>query len=202
LVLSALSGFGIARGDDLEQARLHAQKGLAAYALGHYAQAAGEYEQSFSLHADPALLYNAAQAHRLAGNKPRALLLYKNYLRLFQNVPNRDEVERHITELEQAIESEKQAVSAPPTEPMPSEKTPLSAAAPAAKVQVTASQAPTASRADLTARAPERKRVQPWVWGVIGGAAAVALAVGLGVGLGLSSSPIDPTPSIGRAMVH
>jgi hypothetical protein len=40
------------------------------------------------------------------------------------------------------------------------------------------------------------------VWGVIGGAAAVALAVGLGVGLGLSSSPIDPTPSIGRAMVH
>ncbi|HEY7953664.1 MAG TPA: hypothetical protein VII38_00165, partial [Polyangia bacterium] len=157
-------------------------------------------EQSFSLHADPALLYNAAQAHRLAGNKPRALLLYKNYLRLFQDVPNRSEVERHIAELEQAIDSEKKAVTAPPTEPMSAAKGP--ATAPAAAIPQTASPAPATTRADLTARAPERKRVKPWVWGVIGGAAAVALAVGLGVGLGLSSSPIDPTPSIGRAMVH
>src|SRR6185503_10572696 len=107
LVLSALFGFGVARGDDLGQARMHAQKALAAYALGRYAQAASEYEQSFALHADPALLYDAAQSQRLAGNKPRALLLYKNYLRLFENVPNRAEVGRHITELEQAIESEK-----------------------------------------------------------------------------------------------
>lgn len=183
-----------ARADDVAQAREHAQKGLSAYALGQYARAASEYEQAFALKADPALLYNAAQAQRLAGNKARALLLYQNYLRLFQDQPNRPEVERHITELQHAIESEKQAQSAPPTVPLPEH-----GAAPA--TAATAPQETSTTRADLTATAPERKRVKPWVWGVIGGAAAVALGLGLGLGLGLSQTS-DPTPSIGRAMVH
>src|SRR6185436_3078335 len=64
-----------------------------------------------------ALLYNAAQAHRVAGNKQRALLLYQNYLRVYgKQVKNRDEVERHIQTLQRAIDSEVQSQTAPPTE--------------------------------------------------------------------------------------
>ncbi len=61
-----------------DAAHLHYEKAEAAYALGNYAKAADEFEQAFELKPDPAILYNAAQAHRIGGNKTRALLLYQN----------------------------------------------------------------------------------------------------------------------------
>ena len=72
-----------ARADDQRgEARAHYEKGTAAYALGRFADAAAEFEQAFTLKPDPALLYNAAQAYRLAGDRDRALQLYKSYLRV------------------------------------------------------------------------------------------------------------------------
>ncbi|HZS40589.1 MAG TPA: tetratricopeptide repeat protein [Polyangia bacterium] len=109
---------GRAAATDLEDAKAHYEKGVGYYALGKYAEAAGEYEKAFELKSDPALLYNAAQAHRLAGNKERALLLYQNYLRLFDKVQNRGEVQRHVAELKRAIETEKRAQASPPTHPI------------------------------------------------------------------------------------
>ena len=64
---------------------------MAAFGLGHYAAAAEKYEAAFSLRPDPALLYNAAQSYRLAGNKPRALELYRNCLRLYPNFRNAED---------------------------------------------------------------------------------------------------------------
>src|SRR5258708_594302 len=99
-------------------AKEHYKKGLSLYALGKYSDAAAEYEAAFELEPDPALLYNAAQAHRLAGNKPRALTLYQSFLRMF---PEKDDgsVARHITELRSAIEAEGRAQRSPPTSPRP-----------------------------------------------------------------------------------
>jgi tetratricopeptide (TPR) repeat protein len=108
---------GLARAADTDDARAHYEKGLAAFALEHFSEAAEEYEKAFQLKPDPALLYNAAQAHRLAGNNDRAVRLYRNYLRIFgKKAANRDEVTRHIHELEAALESQHRAQSSPPTD--------------------------------------------------------------------------------------
>jgi tetratricopeptide (TPR) repeat protein len=109
LSLSALLAPRAHADNEVLEARQHTEKGLAAYGLGHFEEAAAEYEKAFSMKPDSALLYDAAQAHRLAHHNERALQLYKSYLRLFENVPNRDEVERKINALEQTIANEKAA---------------------------------------------------------------------------------------------
>src|SRR6185312_16914961 len=78
LLSSATAGAAEAGGSDADEARAYHEKAKAAFALSHYAQAAEFFEKAFELKADPALLYNAAQSHRLAGNKQRALTLYQN----------------------------------------------------------------------------------------------------------------------------
>ena len=106
-------------GKEREEARAHFEQGNSAFALGRYAAAALEYEKAFALRSDSALLYNAAQAHRMANNKARALELYQNYLRVFPKVTNREEVQRHIATLKTAIETEQRSQSSPPTAPVP-----------------------------------------------------------------------------------
>ena len=88
-------------------ARKAYDEATAAFGLGHYAEAAQKYETAFSLRPDPALLYDAAQAYRLAGNRRRALELYRNYLRLYPNRQNADEARNQVATLTKAIEEEK-----------------------------------------------------------------------------------------------
>src|SRR5262245_51516645 len=98
-----------------EDAKAHYKRGFAAYGLGRYAEAAREYEKAFELNPDPALLFDAAQAHRLAHNDKRALELYENYLRLFDKAKNRDEVLRKIEEIKRELAQK----PATPTAPAP-----------------------------------------------------------------------------------
>jgi tetratricopeptide (TPR) repeat protein len=83
-----------------EAKRLYAE-GKAEYAQGHYAQAVTLFEQSYALTQSPALLFNMAQAHRLAGPEhcSDALALYKSYLASSPDAENRREVEERIDEL-------------------------------------------------------------------------------------------------------
>jgi tetratricopeptide (TPR) repeat protein len=83
-----------------ESARSFYEKATSAFGLGDYARAADLYEQAFELRADSALLYNAAQSHRMAGHKERALQLYKNYVRLFPDSRQTPDARRHAAELE------------------------------------------------------------------------------------------------------
>jgi hypothetical protein len=99
MVVATLASGERARAGDKEAARAWAEKGAAAYALTHYAAAADNFEKAFEAQPDPALLFNAAQAHRLAGNNERALALYRSYLRLPGKLPKRSEVEKRIAEL-------------------------------------------------------------------------------------------------------
>ncbi|HVV48611.1 MAG TPA: tetratricopeptide repeat protein, partial [Polyangia bacterium] len=103
-----------------EDARAYNQKATAAFALGKYAAAAEYFEKAFELKPDPALLYNAAQAHRMAGNKERALALYQNYLRVYGGTPGaRTDVEKHIEELKKAIDHDREVANSPPTNTEP-----------------------------------------------------------------------------------
>jgi tetratricopeptide (TPR) repeat protein len=79
---AAIAHGSIAFADD-KGARLHFQRAQAAYGLGEYAKAAIEFESAYALKPAAELLFDAAQAHRLAGNGPRARLLYENYRRIY-----------------------------------------------------------------------------------------------------------------------
>jgi tetratricopeptide (TPR) repeat protein len=188
------------------------EKGTAAYALGHYDEAAAAYEKAFSLKPDPALLYNAAQAHRQAGNKKRALMLYQNYVRLYPGrVPNRAEVDRIIGSLKQAIESDQRASSAPPTEtaapgrdygPEPEPRPASAAPPPASEPSPATAVAPTPSARRLTETPPEKPLVKkPWFWAVVAGA-VVVVGVGVGLGVGLGTADRNPHPSLGALKVN
>jgi hypothetical protein len=84
----------------IEAKRLYAQ-GKAEFAQGRYVQAAELFERSYALSESTALLFNMAQAHRLAGpgHCATAVRLYQSYLAAEPTAENRKEVEERITEL-------------------------------------------------------------------------------------------------------
>ncbi len=100
----------------------------AAFGLGRYAEAAEKYEAAFAIRPDPALLFNAAQAYRLAGNKPRALELYRNYVRLYPDGTNATDARTHTESLKKAIDEEKAHPPKVPVTPLPSATSPQPAA--------------------------------------------------------------------------
>jgi hypothetical protein len=102
-----------ARADDAADAKTHYQKATAHYAVGEYHDAAMEYEAAYKAKQDPALLYNAAQSHRLAGDNPKALLLYRNIVKLYPTSKYAGESKDRIGKLEQAIAT----TTSPPNQP-------------------------------------------------------------------------------------
>ena len=202
----ALAAAGPAQAGDTEDARAYTDKATAAFALAHYAAAAEDFEKAFELRPDPALLYNAAQSHRLAGNKERALVLYKNYLRLYAKRDKRTEIEARIDELEKAIAHDRAIEGKPPnnTEPIAggTTVTPLGAGtpAPAPAAMVPQAEPPPSTAPALVAQpAPPGQEdslvKKPWFWAATAGAVAAGVAVVLLLTMGGSK---DPAPSIGR----
>jgi len=104
-----------AHADEVSEARQHYQRAQTHYAVGEFADAAREYQAAYKLKPDPALLYNAAQASRLAGLHRQALLLYKNYVNFYARERNVADARAHIARLEPLVAQEEQAKNAPPT---------------------------------------------------------------------------------------
>jgi len=86
----------------VDQAREHYRKGTAAYNLGHYAEAAREYEATYELTLDPAALFNTAQAYRLSGETQKAIAAYKGYLRAAPQGSQREVAQQKLDELTRA----------------------------------------------------------------------------------------------------
>ena len=99
---------------DEAAAKLHYEKGTAAYALGDFVEAARQYEEAFRLKLNPALLFNAAQAQRRAGNRQRAIELYENLLRVFPTGSGHEKARQHLDELRRSVGMALPATSAPP----------------------------------------------------------------------------------------
>jgi tetratricopeptide (TPR) repeat protein len=159
-----------ARADE-EDAKAIFDRGAAMFALHRFDEAAALFEKAFSIKPDAAILYNAAKAHRLAGNKARALELYESLLRIYgDRIAHHDEIIEYIRELHEEL------ANAPPPVPHPSAKDtpPPPPITPGADSQ-------------LTRPAPSRRPVykRGWFWGVMGGAAVVvagAIVAGVVVG--------------------
>ena len=101
--------------DKTAQARAASQEANALYAVGEFEQAAEKYQSAYKLKPDPALLYNAAQSYRMAGNNEKALLLYKNYTMFYPTAKNLHNAETQVTKLQEAIAAQHKAQTAPPT---------------------------------------------------------------------------------------
>jgi hypothetical protein len=173
-------------------AKEHYERGLSAFGLRHFDEAAKEYEAAFSLKPDPALLYDAAQAHRASGNKARALELYEAFVTVFEGETHRETAQRHILNLKEAIAQEEAAKK----EATQKEGAKRAASVAAPNPTLFAQPVPAQQR---PARSPRRR----WIWGVVGGAAVAVVAIGVGLGVGLGMRDRDPTASFGsvQAMV-
>jgi tetratricopeptide (TPR) repeat protein len=159
---------------DEAAAKLHYEKGTAAYALGDFAEAARQYEAAFRLKLDPALLFNAAQAHRRAGNRQRAIELYENLLRVFPTTEGREKARQHLQELRKAEAADASTAGAPAPAPPPAIE--LGPRPPG----------------DVAETPPTYKKT--WFWVTVGG---IVLA-GVATALVLSAGDKPARPSWGR----
>ncbi len=122
-----------ARADDRAVAREHYQKGTKLFDLGQFDDAVKEYEAAYQVKDDPVLLYNIAQAHRLAGHHERAIFFYKSFLRRMPKAPNREDVLQKIAELQRKLDHPEPGPAPEPT-PTPT-PTPTPAPTPIARPQ-------------------------------------------------------------------
>ncbi len=204
LVLASPLFSGRTRAAEGDETRAYLDKATAAYALDHYAVAAENFEKAFELKPAPAVLYNAAQAYRLAGNKERALELYESYLRVYGKQDKRVEIEGRIKELKQAIEHDKAVATSPPTttepvgigatEPSAPPPPPVSGL-PAAPPPADKSAAVLVSQPAAASSRDESVVKKPWFWVATGGVAAAVIVVVLIATSGSAAA----MPSIGRA---
>jgi tetratricopeptide (TPR) repeat protein len=186
LVVMIAGAAAAAEGKGSGNARRLYDEATAAFGLGRYADAAEKYEAAFAARPDPALLYNAAQAYRLAGNKTRALELYRNYVRLYSDRPNTADARNHIAALQRALEAERAAPDATAGTTAAAAPPPLEPAAPASSPPAAippATEPAPALVASTPANEPERTPItrRPWFWiavgaALVGGTVAVLLA--------------------------
>jgi tetratricopeptide (TPR) repeat protein len=169
VVVSSLVWAASAYADRSSEARGHYEKATSHFAVGEFAEAAIEYQAAYKLKADPALLYNAAQSYRLANNPEKAVILYKNYLQLYPNESNAEDVRRQITKLREAIAAAEKAKTSPPTDTNEPKQLPAVTAPPA----VTTSSPASEPVARAVASAPAPRRDTPvykkwWLWTIVG----------------------------------
>lgn len=191
IVLGGFPGLSLAAAKSPSEAKAFYDKATAAFGLGQYEEAADNYEQAFKLKPDPALLYNAAQAHRLGGNNKRALELYRSYMRVFPNGAAHEEATKHAEALSQKLAQDEAAKAAP---------APVSSPAPMPSPPPDPGPQDSANTAILAAKpeprtAPEQTSMfsRPVFW-IVAGVVVVAAAVGIGI---LASGDKDPSPSLG-----
>jgi hypothetical protein len=216
IVTAFAPGAGAAPGADRSDARGLSADAAAAFGRGRYGEAAQRYEAAFALRPDPGLLYNAAQSHRLAGNKARALELYRDYVRLYPAGANAEEAGGHVAVLQKAVDDERAkaaaaaAANAPPANtanPVVMDPEALLPPGDTAGPPSTSGPPPRAPRQNATvpllsrpspARADAKRSItqETWFWVVVGAAVAVVGVTAIVLG---SRDETFPDASFGTA---
>jgi tetratricopeptide (TPR) repeat protein len=185
-------GWGVARADEVSSAKAHYLRATSHFAVGEFDDAARDYETAYKLHPDPALLFDAAQAHRLAGHHEKALLLYRSYVRMYPTGASANSCKEQIARLTVAISADQKAKSSPPTgttEPAPpvmEPKAPEPAQAettppPQPQPQPQPHAAPPQPAVTTTAREQRPIHKKWWLWTAVGGAAVAAVVITVAV---------------------
>src|SRR5258706_6885134 len=78
------------------KARELASRGRAFHDAGDYAAAVDAYKEAYVLAPSPGLLFNIAQAYRLAGNCDEAAWMYRRYLDTNPTGPDKTLAEQHL----------------------------------------------------------------------------------------------------------
>ena len=176
----ALSGVARADDPDAEAARQHYKAATGHFAVGEFSEAAAEYESAFKLHQDPALLFNAAQSRRLAGENQKALVLYKNFLHLYPSSPNIPAVREQIDKLQEAIAADNKAKTSPPTTTVEPKSEPKNEPTTATTTTTTPTTTPaTTASAPTNEKPPIYKKW--WLWTAVGVVVVAAVVIPVAV---------------------
>ena len=84
----------------MRSAKRHFERGEKVFALGKFDEALDEYQKAFDAKPIPDFLYNIAQCYRNLGDYDQAIFSFKKFLQLAPDAPNRESVERTISQLE------------------------------------------------------------------------------------------------------
>jgi tetratricopeptide (TPR) repeat protein len=110
---------------NVEKARGHFKQGKAFQDAGVYERAADEYKLAYAADPRPEMLFNIAQAYRLAKLAAQALDYFKQYLDKQPNGAGADEARKHVVTLTKQIDEENAAKQAPPPTVLPETSPPV-----------------------------------------------------------------------------
>jgi len=164
----------------MDDARQHFKAGKTLQDAGKFAEAADEYQAAYDLDPRPAMLFNIAQAHRLAGHKQLAVDFYKRYLQAQPDGAGAREARQWTAELTRQLEAER-PVTPPPTRPDPPPITP----------PATPTLAPPSQQPEHPPQAPSSGR-RLRLAGIAAGVAGLA-AVGAGVAFAFKARSAQDT---------
>ena len=106
-VAALVAAAGVAHADDHvpperipQKARELAEKGRAYHDAGDYLKAVAAFKEAYVLAPSPALLFNIAQAYRLAGDCDDAAWMYRRYLDSNPGAERRTLAEQHLASVE------------------------------------------------------------------------------------------------------
>jgi len=88
---------------DMRQARLLQQQGMSAYQAGRYDYAVRKFSAALDTSPTPELIYHAAQAYRLKGDRARAIELYEKYLDVSPRGPAANASRAELEKLRDAV---------------------------------------------------------------------------------------------------
>jgi tetratricopeptide (TPR) repeat protein len=88
---------------DLRQVRLLQQQGMSAYQAGHYDNAVRKFSAALDTSPTPELIYHAAQAYRLKGDRAKAIELYEKYLDVSPRGPAANASRAELEKLRDAV---------------------------------------------------------------------------------------------------
>ena len=143
---------------DQVEARRAYEQGRAHYALSEYPEAIALFRKAYELSAAPGLLFDIAQAYRLSGNCPKAVELYRHFVRLAPGSSRRGDAEEYVERLTAECDT---------------------AATRSAALEAPRPSAPTPPVVSVASPLPEPRKTGPTArlgWSLLG--------AGLGVGLG------------------